>query len=579
SPPPPPPQNEYFEQDLIPYAVRFRLNQILPELDCHWQENLTEIFKTLSPEAGQAACTQILSRKGIGYNEADGSFTYLPKKRISFSSLATDIPISDLKRLAGHIAERLDVLAQCESPVYIADILESVLSVIKNVDTGGKRARENFKQILKTEFIYAAAEVLKNKTKWEIPENTRNLDSDIICTYICEVFLKSHLLGNSFPMMRPREVKQMPEPVFDKVLFAEQRARQLEVIRTSKYIFAIAPYYTDDIPFSLRRFLSEDKLYTSYNRYYTAIHIPVRNITQNDALRFANGLKQILSLQSGVSWEIIDMMDRIEENYDKKALPLLFSPFPAQVERTQAIAARLDQFERLLGDTVLDPFYYCLTRMAKGEEDLKYIYIAFRQSFGGIFNSFENFRLLPALWMSRDAENMSDRMNAYISAMEDRRREILSIQQGKPEEEFSRKMAGCLTDLENCLEKYLEQFGPVSESIEACTAKLQEQPSFFNRLMKTNDKLNRQIDVLQKQSAAIHNEAYIEMNTLLYRHREVVSVHNRKADYAEKGKERIALFPRGLNGITKLPAAVLLPERPYHFDMKEVLHIFSRIPR
>ncbi|WP_186003362.1 hypothetical protein [Neisseria meningitidis] len=49
-----------------------------------------------------------------------------------------------------------------------------------------------------------------------------------------------------------------------------------------------------------------------------------------------------------------------------------------------------------------------------------------------------------------------------------------SIRQGKPEEEFSRKMAGCLTDLENCLEKYLEQFGPVSESIEACTVKLQE---------------------------------------------------------------------------------------------------------
>ena len=91
--------------------------------------------------------------------------------------------------------------------------------------------------------------------------------------------------------MRPRAVKQMPEPVFNKVLFAEQRTRQLEVIRTSEYIFAIAPYYTDDLSFSLRRFLSEDKLYTSYNRYYTAIHIPVRNITQNDALSFANGLK------------------------------------------------------------------------------------------------------------------------------------------------------------------------------------------------------------------------------------------------------------------------------------------------
>ena len=576
---PPPPQNEHFEQDLIPYTVRFRLNQILPELDCHWQENLTEIFKTLSPEARQDACTQILSRHGIGYNESDGSFTCLPKKRISFASLAADIPIPDLKRLAGHIAERLNVLAQCESPIDIADILESVLSVIKNVDTEGKRARENFKQILETEFIYAAAAVLKNKTKWEIPENTRNLDSDIIRTYICEVFLKSHLLGNSFPMMRPREVKQMPEPVFNKVLFAEQRTRQLEVIRTSEYIFAIAPYYTDDLPFSLRRFLSEDKLYTSYNRYYTAIHIPVRNITQNDALHFANGLKQILSLQSGVSWEIIDMMDKVEENYNEKVLPLLFSPFPAQVERTQAIAARLEEFERLLGDTVLDPFYYCLTRMAKGEEDLRYIYIAFRQSFGGIFNSFENFRLLPALWMSRDAENMSDRMNAYISAMEHRSREILSIQQGKPEEEFSRKMIGCLTDLENCLEKYLEQFKPVSESIETCTAKLEGKPSFFNRLLKTGDKLRRQLDVLQKQSATIHNEAYIEMNTLLYRHREVVSVRTRRADYVEKGKERIALFPRGLNGITKLPAAVLLPERSDCFDMKEVWQMFNRIPR
>ncbi|PKU12354.1 hypothetical protein CWI52_10960, partial [Neisseria meningitidis] len=83
----------------------------------------------------------------------------------------------------------------------------------------------------------------------------------------------SHLLGSGFPMLRRREVKQMPEPVFDKVLFAEQRARQLEVIRTSKCIFAIAPFYTDDIPFSLRRFLSEDKLYASYNRYYAAIHI------------------------------------------------------------------------------------------------------------------------------------------------------------------------------------------------------------------------------------------------------------------------------------------------------------------
>ena len=580
SPPPPPtPKNEHFEQDLIPYAVRFRLNQILPELDCHWQENLTEIFKTLSPEARQDACTQILSRHGIGYNESDGSFTCLPKKRISFASLAADIPIPDLKRLAGHIAERLNVLAQCESPIDIADILESVLSVIKNVNTEGKRARENFKQILETEFIYAAAAVLKNKTKWEIPENTRNLDADVIRTYICEVFLKSRLLGSSFPIIRPREVKQMPEPVFNKVLFAEQRTRQLEVVRTSKYLFAIAPYYTDDIPFSLRRFLSEDKLYTGYNCYHTAVYIPIRNITRDDALLFANGLKQILSLQSGVSWEIIDMMDRIEENYNEKVLPLLFSPFPAQINRTQAIVSRLEEFERLLGDIVLDPAYYCLTRMAEGEEDLRYIYVAFRQSFGGIFNSFETFCLLPVMWMNRNAEHMSDRMSAYIDAMERRNHEILSIQKGNPEEEFSCKVNACLIDLDRRLEKYLKQLEPVSEGIETCTAKLEGKPSFFNRLLKTGDKLRRQLDVLQKQSASIHNEAYIEMNTLLYRHREVVSVRTRRADYVEKGKERIALFPRGLNGITKLPAAVLLPERSDCFDMKEVWQMFNRIPR
>ena len=59
----------------------------------------------------------------------------------------------------------------------------------------------------------------------------------------------------------------------------------------------------------------------------------------------------------------------------------------------------------------------------------------------------------------------------------------------------------------------------------------------------------------------------------------MVSVGTRRADYVEKGKERIALFPRGLNGITKLPAAVLLPERSDCFDMKEVWQMFNRIPR
>lgn len=76
--------------------------------------------------------------------------------------------------------------------------------------------------------------------------------------------------------------------------------------------------------------------------------------------------------------------------------------------------------------------------------------------------------------------------------------------------------------------------------------------------MKANDKLNRQIDVLQKQSAAIHNEAYIEMNTLLYRHREVVSIHNRKADYAEKGKSGLrcsARFERHRQAACRRPVA------------------------
>lgn len=109
-----------------------------------------------------------------------------------------------LAALLRFLQDILFTLKELEDAGKIAELLENALDKIQAVQTDNKPDWQRAKQRLYSNFICAAAAVIRDKTDWVIPENRRNLNFPVIKTFINEVFLKQRLLGHLFRTLRNR---------------------------------------------------------------------------------------------------------------------------------------------------------------------------------------------------------------------------------------------------------------------------------------------------------------------------------------------------------------------------------------
>ena len=559
-------------QNYIPYNLRVQFTQIDPKLDYDWEEYLQASFSGLSEADKDNINQQILKNKNIIWNAENNSFTH--KHTSSLNILMNQIQHPGMKILIQKILTSLEHLKAYTKVTEIADYLESILKQIDNIDVEENIDLQRTKRKIRVEFIYEAAQVIKQKTNLERPETCRNLSIEVIKCFILEIFLKHQLLDFWFKTIRPRQLREQASPVLRDFLLREQRIRQLEVIKTSKFYFAIAPSRNLDInPFSIRRFLQEEKIPLSDNVYLNGAFISLTHLDDPEHQQnFQWQINRIVTIEKQISIVITDLVDRFEQINSNLLLPLLFQPLDSSGLATDKITQqRLWDYEQQLCIKILEPLESALRNLVTSHEEYEYLFISIRQILGDINSYYKDFQQQPAMLFDKNANLFSARLIAYLNLIEKRKNYIFTMQSNEEFIENQTKLSEPINMLRSLSKDSLDQLRVLRlELKEIQRTQKDQENSFFAKLLKKNEKLNVKIDDIKHEIYQNRENTYFEIvripkkypvDTMYLEFESLISINDLERHYA---------FSSGKNWIRRLPILVQLPEDRNLLNIQEI---------
>lgn len=559
-------------RNYIPYKLRIQFTQIEPKLDYEWEKNLQDLFTKLTASEKDNVNEQILKNKNIVWNSETDTFTH--RHTSNLLSLNDEISHSGMKILIKKIISSLDELNKYSKISDIADYLETILKQIDNIDVEENIELLRTKQKIRIEFIYQSAQIIKHKSNLEVPINSRKLTAEAIKCYILEVFLKHELLDFWFKTIRPRQLKEQSYSLLNNFLFNEQRIRQLEVIKTSKFIYAIAPSRSADInTFSIRRFLNEEKIVLSNNVYLNGAVIPLENLTDLEFIEsFHWQVNRIVTIEKQVSTIITDLVDSFEQINAKTLLPLLFEPLDSSgLAADKIIEQRLWDFEQQLSIQILEPLESALRNLATRNEEYDYLFVSIRQIFGDINSYYKDFQQQPAMMFNNHVNLFSARLIAYLTMIEKRKNEIFIAQTNEDYQANLTKLSESITILRNLSKDSLDKLRILRVELKASQKLLKDnENSFLSKLFNNTKKLNIKVDELKNDIYENRENTYFEIvripkkfqkDTVYLEFESLISINDLERHYA---------FSSGENWVRRLPILVQLPEDRNLLNIQEL---------
>ncbi|SOD68332.1 hypothetical protein SAMN02746062_01212 [Alysiella filiformis DSM 16848] len=558
--------------DHIPYTLRTQINQIDPRIDVFWQDHLLDLFKAMSAQERQNVAKQILAPKRIAWNAEQKIFEYHHNQADNLEQAIAQVPANAkrMKAFALKLPDHLNALKTMDDVVKIAEFLENLIGQIHKQDVQDSVQLQRAKQRLLTEFIYAAADIIKQKKEFLIPKTVRGLNLPIIKTFINEVYLKHQLLGYWFKTLRNRQLADMPHEVLNQFLRQEQRIRQLEVVRASKYLFSIAPSLEYAVnPFTIRRFLLEERLFGG-SVLLNGVALNTAMLANCDDIYIAKFKKQIdlvITIEASVSRAIIDFFAEIEQYHDDVLLPMLFEPFKSVQNIDVAVAERLKQYEKLLTQRILEPMTQAVSKMAKNNDECEYLYVGMRQLFGSIVQSFQDFQTLPAVLGNETATTLFAQLVAYASFLEKRRTEVFVHQSEVDWANHHNRAQEGLNKVRDWVNKQIKPYRDLVKQVAAQQELMEKPVGFIGKMLHTKEKQQEKLDELKKEMRqtawGVHQNIFhmpkdfkeqmvhLEFDSLLI-------TNEMQRNYA---------YPAGNNGMTRLPVVLTLPENRTEFDL------------
>jgi hypothetical protein len=570
----PSPHTHAVSEDYIPYPVRIKVTQIDPRLDYYWQQDLLRLFGQITPQQRKNVAQQLLAPQNIHWDREARVFRYHGSDEDGLTGLLTQPLHPNMRTLIEKIMLMLDGLRQEADVLKLADMLENILAKIQSINVEEDLQRQSAKQEIRRRFIYEAAAVVAAKTRLDLPENHRQLSVESIKIFINEIFLKQQLQGYSFKTCRPRELAAEPSELLGRFLRDEQKNRQLEVVRTSKYIYALAPSREQGVSsFSLRRFLREETLFDRGRIYLHGALIDLTKVDEADYSKvFQTQIDRIVTIEGNVSKAIIDDVSQIEELHDSILLPLLFRPLDAGSHNLeQAVVAHLQEYEVALTEHVLRPLHRLLTRLVSHEDECEYLYVSCLQLFGNIIRSFKDFQSQPALWLNHDAELFMGRLVAYVGLLEKRYSSVFVLLSEEEWERNHQETEVPLQTLQKLLQQHRRSFSGVKKLLDEVDAQLAIPQGLMGRFMKKHEKLTQEQLELRKEAEKIQWRAYIDMLRLPRQFDGLVISLEFDTTVTLNTEERNFAFAAGRNGIARLPLVVTLSADRTGFSLSQFL--------
>ena len=489
-----------------------------------------------------------------------------------------------IQAFGAKLFEYLETIEKSDNLIEMAEILENAIGQIKDFNVGRNLSLQAIKYKVLKEFIYQSADIIRNKkSSFQIPDNKRRINVEVCKIFINEVYLKHQLLEYSFRTLSHRQLLDFPYPIINDFLHKEQRVRKLHIVRTSRYLFAIAPSLEQTTnPYRIRRFLEEGRLFSRDSWVLKGSFIEIRRLEseKNPAIlqsmdeQFRHHIDHIISIESGINPLLIELFEKLEDIHQEQILPLLFKPLTVEMELNEAIDKHLTVYEEFLEEYILIPLKKGLSQLLHNDDECSYAFIAAQQLFSLVINVFDGFMSLPLITGNKVAKKYYERLVAYLVFLSKRRGDIFVKHQESSSFNFAQEKEQQMVEGLNKCREIISDIFPKHYALKQEVAELKQKidapQSFFTKLLKKKESWEALHYEKNRQANQISYKTHQELFVLPDKYQNSIVDLDFDAQVEDIENKCRYAFPQGEIGITKLPLLVTFAGSVGDFDLPKI---------
>ncbi len=561
---------------MIPYQIRATLLQMEPSLDANWEELLANIFEGADIDVREEIDRQILKPKEIQWNRVTNSFDY--RVTNSLAILKHSFSSERMRSIATKLSHSINWLKSITDPIQIADYLENALHQIDQIPVEDDLKLQREKMMMRRVYLQDVAKLIRT-LEIDPPGGVRGLTPNQIKSFIVEVYIKQQLLGYWFKPLLARSSAMMDHPFFKFWLLKEQSVRRFDIVKTSEYLFIIAPVSNfENNPYSIRRFLFEDFLDYNEQIFLNGIVLDMSRYTEKGYIdEFTKQVQMMITVQHQVHKDVILIVQEFEELAEKKLIPMLTQTIGTGGGKNSDVVAKqhIRKFESILTNDLLIPLHDALRNHISHLEEYQYLFVSIHRIFSDILAHYKDFKEQPALFFNHTIELFEYQLLAYVKLLEKRKEEIfvpMNIYEWKVMNDRSEQP---ILSLQKDLTRHITDYRETTLYIGRLKKEQTEvQGSFMKRMMR-GDKLDKELQQVSHSAIRIKKQAYLDILSIPKNFRKYSVFIEFESFTATSELERHYAFPSGDNGVTRLPLLVKIPENLEHFNLEELNNSIS----
>ena len=561
---------------MIPYQIRATLLQMEPSLDANWEELLANIFEGADIDVREEIDRQILKPKEIQWNRVTNSFDY--RVTNSLAILKHSFSSERMRSIATKLSHSIIWLKNFIDPIQIADYLENALHQIDQIPVEDDLKLQREKMMMRRVYLQDVAKLIRT-LEIDPPGGVRGLTPNQIKSFIVEVYIKQQLLGYWFKPLLARSSAMMDHPFFKFWLLKEQSVRRFDIVKTSEYLFIIAPVSNfENNPYSIRRFLFEDFLDYNEQIFLNGIVLDMSRYTEKGYIdEFTKQVQMMITVQHQVHKDVILIVQEFEELAEKKLIPMLTQTIGTGGGKNSDVVAKqhIRKFESILTNDLLIPLHDALRNHISHLEEYQYLFVSIHRIFSDILAHYKDFKEQPALFFNHTIQLFEYQLLAYVKLLEKRKEEIfvpMNIYEWKVMNDRSEQP---ILSLQKDLTRHITDYRETTLYIGRLKKEQTEvQGSFMKRMMR-GDKLDKELQQVSHSAIRIKKQAYLDILSIPKNFRKYSVFIEFESFTATSELERHYAFPSGDNGVTRLPLLVKIPENLEHFNLEELNNSIS----
>lgn len=556
-------------QIAIPYQLRARLSQLEPSLDLNWERELRTVLAEVSPELKESIDFQILKPKKILWDREMDQYRY--QAHHSVECLSQKFLNDQMRYYASTFGLSLKSLQGLNDSLQIADYLENVLEQIDKIDVNENFQMQREKLELRRTFLLNAAEIIRGLQLQPV-EGVRKLTEQQVKCFIIEVFIKQQLLGYWHKPLLKKQTVEMTHPLFRYFLIKEQQIRHFDIVRTSQFLFIVAPVMdVQQNPYSIRRFLIEEKGVLEDQVYLNILVLDLQDDMDEEVVEtLKSQMQRMVTLQSQIHLDVIDIVHTLEQVSELKLLPLLVEPIQVVEKNADVVAQRhLKQFEEIMTRELLLPMRDAIRDHLSHIEEFDYLYLHVHKIFTEILAYYRDFKSQPGFMFNQYIQNFEYKLLAFIRLLEKRKAETFIPTHRNEWQVMHQRSQQAVLDIQNTISENVQQYRDLKKYINTLQRQKvdEEKKSVFKKLWRKNN-FDEAIDTALNQLQQLKRSMFLEIIQVPRTHENCSVFLEFESLQHLQQVDRHYAFPSGDNGLTRLPLLIHLPETYDDFDVE-----------